>query len=860
MADNEMLGTDVEIDLTNCDREPIQFLGHVQHFGCLIAVSSDWIVQQASINVKDLLGLTPEDIIGVPFASFMSDDAVHDIRGRLQYLASDDSVERLFDIKALRDDDSTFDVGVHWSDETIIIEFERHDKNASRISLTSLRPMIDRIRRFETVEEMCDGAARQIRALLGFDRVMTYRFDQDGSGEVIAEARRSGVDSFLGLHYPATDIPKQARELYKRNLVRLITNVDGKVFPIVPEKRSDGTDLDLSLSMTRAVSPIHLEYLRNMGVKASMSISILRRGELWGLFACHHYAPHMVTFERRTTAELFAEMFSFVLEDHERNVVEIETRRIQSIHDRLMGGLANGDTISENFDQIAASLQSAIPCDGVVGWVNGVFRQTGSTPNEEEFLALVRHLNTSANSRIYTTDNIAELHPPASAYAPRASGLLSLPVSRKPRDYLVLFRKEADRKKKWAGNPEKPVTMGPNGARLTPRKSFEAWQESVREHSVAWTDRDKRTAEMLRVTLLEVVLRLTDAANRERDRAAQQQELLIAELNHRVRNILNLIRGVVSQSKGSVTSVDGLADLIGGRIQALARAHDQITEQNWNSSSLKMLIRTEVDAYLEKKADRVSIEGRDVLIQPSAFTTLSLVIHELTTNSAKYGALSDSRGEIIITLSEDRDGALIIEWVERNGPPVKAPTRRGFGSTIIEKSIPYELQGSVDLNYALTGLTATLRIPANSLDGFTDAAEHHAEPKTVFAHGDLLHGDVMIVEDNMIIALDAEDIVQELGATSVCVASNVEEALRCIEKRDLTFALLDVNLGRTTSEEVADDLTRRGIPFLFATGYAEKNQLAEKFPHAAAAKKPYTKESIAELLLVTYPVDENAPE
>ena len=217
---------DTKIDLTNCDREPIHILGHVQQFGCLIAVNSDWLVQHVSLNVADLLSLDPESLIGEPLGNVITAEALNDIRARIQRLDGDDAVERLFGLNLLPGSQERFNAAVHISGQSVIIEVE--PQRASNLSdyTSYVRPMIDRVRKARSVPELCKIAARQMKALTGFDRVMVYRFGADQSGEVIAEAVSPNIDSFLGLRYPATDIPQQARELYRRNLLRIISNVN----------------------------------------------------------------------------------------------------------------------------------------------------------------------------------------------------------------------------------------------------------------------------------------------------------------------------------------------------------------------------------------------------------------------------------------------------------------------------------------------------------------------------------------------------------------------------------------------------------------------------------------------------------
>lgn len=844
----DMLPTDVPVDLTNCDREPIHILGRVQSFGALISVSPDWIINHASENIDQFIGTSAADLVGMPMLSCFPEAVIHDIRTRLQLLASPDAVERVFHIPLTGTDD-LFDLAIHRSGRSIVIELERHVGGDSKNYTAYVRSMIDRIGRAKSAAQLCDLGARQLRALIGFDRVMVYKFLEDESGEVVAEAVTVGQEPFKGLRYPASDIPKQARELYKRNLLRIISDVSDPGHAIVPPHNPDGEPLDLSMSATRAVSPIHVEYLKNMGVHASMSISILKRGKLWGMFACHHNAPRILPYDVRTAAELFCQLFSFVLDQRENDELHDKQTRGHMLHDQIMAQLAEGSTISDSFELIISAIEPVIPYDGVVGWVDGAFVSRGMTPTQDEFTGLARFLNTTATSRVFATDCISRLYPAGADFAERAAGLLVLPVSRTPRDYIILFRQELARTVQWAGNPQKPVETGPNGSRLTPRKSFEAWQEIVRHHSGPWTEAETNAADALRITLLEVILRMSESANKERAKAQERQEILIAELNHRVRNILNLIRGLVTQSTTETRSVSEFTEVIGGRIHALARAHDQITKKNWSPASLQDMIGTEASAYLGDRADRMKIDGVDPHLTPDAFTTMSLVIHELITNSAKYGALSNSTGRIEIALLEAPDGALDLRWREQGGPPIKSPpVRRGFGSTIIERSIPFELQGEAAITFDVSGLQADFMIPPRHVAHFVRSGAVHDMKPVEPTRANRLSGDALIVEDNMIIALDAEDFLSELGAEQVHIVSNVKDALAILDTTAIRFALLDVNLGSETSELVAQRLAEDGTRFAFASGYGDSTDLSKRFPNAPMLQKPYDKASFVKLV------------
>ncbi|MGR3625294.1 MAG: HWE histidine kinase domain-containing protein [Limimaricola sp.] len=837
---------DVPVDLDNCAREQIQFLGHVQPYGCLLAVSDDWVIEHASANTGEMLGHAAETLIGAGLSELFARDVLHDIRGRLQMLGHGTGAARIYGIDLLGDG-RRFDMSVHLSGPHYLFEFEPKDETGTDDEMSVIQPLIARVRRRPEIVAMAREAARAMKALTGFDRVMIYQFQRDDSGQVIAEAAAPGLAPFLGLRFPASDIPPQARALYERNPIRLIRDVDAAPQPILPALDREGHRIDLSLSVTRAVSPIHLEYLRNMGVAASMSVSILRDGKLWGLIACHHSTPHYVDYQRRSAVELFTQLLSYEIAAVETGAERDQTARARALHGSMLSRMTDGSAIADSFDSIAREIGEVIAFDGIALWINDRYHTMGIAPGREEFAGLLRHLGGVDAGRVHATDRLIDAYPASNGFSKPVAGILALPISRGPRDYVVLFRREQVETVTWAGDPAKPAQPGPNGLRLTPRKSFEAWSETVRHRSAPWTDSDIAAAETLRITLLEVVLKIADDSIAERKRAQERQELLIAELNHRVRNILNLIRGLVSQSRSGVTTVSEYSRILDGRIDALARAHDQLTGSEWEAASLRGLIETEIDAFIAAQRQRVQITGDDVALTSEAFSALALVLHELVTNAAKYGALRDGHGRVEIALTRCADGALRIDWRERGGAPVRAPTGRGFGTTVIERSIPFELGGEADLHFALTGLEARFRIPARFV---TDAPTRPAAPplgETARGADEPeanLSGRALVVEDNMIIAMDATDILSELGCEEVATASGMGEALRLIETGSFDLALLDVNLGHETSVPVAEALRARGVPFLLATGYGATQDIAAAYPEAPTLKKPYTKRSM----------------
>lgn len=832
-------------DMSGCDAERIHEIGAIQSAGFMVCLAPDWTVERASANAAAFLGRPIEAILGAPFADLVLPDAMHAIRNRLSALFSQETVERSFAMP-LQSRGPPYDLAVHLSGGLIVIEAEPSEAPGDLHAGAMMRTMIDHVQSQPSVDGLAREAARLIQALTGYDRVMIYRFHPDLSGEVIAERARHSMQPFLGLRYPATDIPAQARALLVRNPVRILFDVDAPPSPLLA-RAAGAAPLDQSMSVLRAHSPVHLEYLRNMGVQATLTVSLLKNGALWGLVACHHNSPRSIGYERRTTLELFVQVLSLLIDRCEREELlayESATRQITSV---LLASVARNGVKPQHLADLASHLVDIVPCDGTASFIDGRVTLKGSAPTEDEFAGLRGFLEKTVGSQVYSTDEIAKVYPEGAKFASRAAGLLAIPISTVPRDYFVYFRKETISTILWAGDPTKTATqLGPDGPRLSPRKSFEAWQGLVKGKSNPWTSAELRAAEALQVTVLEVVLRLISNTEAEREAASQKQEMLIAELNHRVRNILGLIRGLISQSRVDEQDIDTFARVLGERVHALARAHDQITAKNWGPGSFQTLIATEAGAYLGSVSNTVQMSGPPVLLTPQALSTLALVIHELITNAAKYGALTGQGGHVDITWRMGPEGSLLVDWVEVGGPLVQPPTRRGFGSTIIEHSIPHELGGRASIAFPVTGVVVHLEVPAPFVV-VQPEAEPLPPPAAAPVHG-RLSGTVLVVEDNMIIALDAEAMLMDMGAQSVVTASCVADAIALLDTETPTFALLDVNLGGEDSFPVADRLADAGIAYIFASGYGWAAKCPARHKGRPFITKPYTKDSIAKAL------------
>ncbi|WBU30860.1 GAF domain-containing protein [Rhodopseudomonas palustris] len=830
-----------KVDLTSCDREPIHIPGSIQPCGCLLACDAQAVrITRISENAGAFFGReTPR--VGELLADYFGETEAHALRNAL---AQSSDPKRPALIFGWRDGltGRTFDISLHRHDGTSIVEFEPAAADQADNPLRLTRQIIARTKELKSLEEMAARVPRYLQAMLGYHRVMMYRFADDGSGKVIGEAKRSDLESFLGQHFPASDIPQQARLLYLKNAIRVISDSRGISSRIVPERDASGAALDLSFAHLRSVSPVHLEYLRNMGVSASMSLSIIIDGTLWGLIACHHYEPRAVPMAQRVAAEMFADFFSlhFTAAHHQRRFQSsLRTRRtLDSLTSEMSFDASVDDFLRGNLKRIA----DLIPSDGVGLWMNGVWTAHGSTPPADALPSILHLLTGRAGNEIVATHALTDRIAAATDYAGAAAGMLAIPLSQVAGDYLLFFRKEQVQTLNWAGDPNKTYDTGPLGDRLTPRKSFSIWKEQVDGQSVPWSPDDRDTAATIQVGLREVLLRQSEILSAERKKAEVRQRVLNEELNHRVKNILALIKSLVNQPAGEGKSLEEFASALRGRIMALSFAHDQVVRSDGGGALLD-LIQAELSPY---PASQITLEGPDAGVDARAYSVLALVLHELATNAAKYGALSRSSGRLKVAWTLGDDGRCDIEWTESCGPPVRPPTRQGFGTVLLSRSIPFDLGGWSEVDYLPGGVVARLGIPGQFVTETLQrlSSVQASGQSTDSSALNIADASILLVEDQLVIALDAEDMLGAIGAKLVTSVASAEEALQTIAQQPPTLAILDVNLGNGSSLPVADELERLGIPFIFATGYGDTAMIPERMRGLPIVRKPYSIDSL----------------
>ena len=518
----------------DCDHELIHIPGSIQPHGVLLSFDPNELrVVHAGGNTLGLLGKLPSALLGAAAKEIFSSEQQAFLE---RLLASGRSLLRPVHVFSIDvEAGGTADVLAHLSDGLLILDLERRSEPHLEDAIGLVTQMGRNVQQAGSLQELLDVSASEVHRAIGFDRVMVYRFDPDGSGEVVAEVTRSVVPSFLGLHYPATDIPKQARALYLANWIRHIPDARYSPSPIIP-LLNPLTDrpVDLSHSGLRSVSPVHRQYLANMGVVASLSLSPLHRGALWGLIMGHHHSPRYLARDLRDACELFAYMVSSQLEVKlsERDPGERFYQTL--VHEELVTQVSREADLAEGLSRCRPGLLDLVSAGGVGLWVSGRFSSIGATPQPEQVKGLANWLKHTTKVGVFHTASLPVVYPPARDFAHVASGVLVLSVSNSRNDYVMWFRPEIIRTVTWAGNPNKSPQSGSDMKPLPPRSSFAAWQESVRWHASPWQEREVEAAHRLRLSLLEVGLRRIEQTAMERAAAQAQQAKLLKELDLRL--------------------------------------------------------------------------------------------------------------------------------------------------------------------------------------------------------------------------------------------------------------------------------------------------------------------------------------
>jgi chemotaxis family two-component system sensor kinase Cph1 len=525
------------VDLADCDREPIHLPGTIQPFGVLLVLAEPSLtVTQISENVGDHLPLRVEDVLGQPLATLLAPASVAAVREAL-------GEERWHDLNPLQigAHGKQFDGIVHRHEGAAILELEPNPGPPIGMA-HPFRLALIRLQRVVTPAELGEVVVEQMRRVTGFERVLFYRFHEDGHGSVDAEAKEPALEPYLGLHYPASDIPAQARELYRKNWLRLIFDGRAKPAAVVPTLRGDtGGPLDLSFAVLRSVSPVHLEYMANMGVRASMSISLVVRDRLWGLISClNHTGPRRVSQETRMACEFLGRLTSLqlaALEDRDQLAQRASRRAIEQDLVRAMRESPAEVNVLEALLTRPTELMGIVSAEGVAVVSGGEITTRGQTPPPALIRGIAAWVEAKEGFRLFATPSLGGVFPAAQVAGDVCSGLLTFALPGASHRRLMWFRREFIQNVSWGGDPTKPVAAL-SGGRLRPRHSFALWHQEVRLRSDPWTASNLEAADELQRRAMEVDLQRRFLSEQ---RAVRARDDLLAVVSHDLRSPLSSI-------------------------------------------------------------------------------------------------------------------------------------------------------------------------------------------------------------------------------------------------------------------------------------------------------------------------------
>ena len=490
-----------------CGKVPLHQTNLIQPHGVLLIIDKkDFRILQASENAEPIFKVDAKELVTQSLLRFISKEQgekLHErfakqVDGKLPFNLQFPGGQHLALVQA--------------AEQYLVMEIEKESRSiASSESFLSiyeeLKFAMTAVEATSSVEETCQVAITELKRISQFDKIMIYKFDEEWNGDTIAEVKEEGMDAYLGLKFPSSDIPKQARELYRRTPYRLIPNIHYnpvRLFPVLNPLTNAFTDL--SGSNLRSVAGVHLEYLQNMGVVASMSTRILVNNQLWGLIACHHRTAKYLSFELCSVFEILSNVISAKIASVENRDVFTFKEEKHSLHSKLVEEFYRDENMALSFTKSSNELMQLLSAEGIALTGNNRTEFFGNVPNQKEVEELTMWLRSGGAKSITHYPSLSAVFEPAEQYSNNASGLLALPIQPEKNTYILAFRPEAVRTVDWGGNPNDAVQFEPGKKNYHPRNSFRQWQQTVRQSAMPWRKEEIEVAEKLRGFIVEFAL------------------------------------------------------------------------------------------------------------------------------------------------------------------------------------------------------------------------------------------------------------------------------------------------------------------------------------------------------------------
>lgn len=495
-----------------CGSLPLNFINQVQPYGILLVLDKEQLnIIQVSANIDTELGLEPETVLDTPLGNYILPVQLENLKQRLSAVAQDKlPFTFTFDVAGEPKDYLSI---THSKEEYIILELERidHSEVIDTSFLTvyqELRYTMSSVEMASTTVDVCNIAIGELKRISGFDRIMIYQFDEEWNGTVIAEVLEEGMEPYLGLRFPASDIPKQARALYERNPYRQIPDRNYtpiKLYPVVNPLTQTFTDLaDCNL---RSVAAVHLEYLKNMNVVASMSTRIIKDNKLWGLISCHHREARFMNYEKCAVFELLSGIISGKIGALKNKEDFAYNLKLQDIQASLVEQLYSGNNLFDGLLNKDITILNLLNVTGVVIAHNRRIATAGNVPTPNEINDLILWLQSNNIGKVYHTSNLSNVYDNAAQFGEKASGMIVLPIQPEKGEFIIGFRPEVIQQVSWGGNPNEAINFEADKKNYHPRNSFRIWQQTVKHTSVPWHNQEIAIAENFRNILLEFSLK-----------------------------------------------------------------------------------------------------------------------------------------------------------------------------------------------------------------------------------------------------------------------------------------------------------------------------------------------------------------
>jgi chemotaxis family two-component system sensor kinase Cph1 len=660
LSDESLL--DQPITLTNCDREPIHIPGSIQPYGFMVCLDElSHQVAYASENIQELLGIAPTELVGAGLSRLLGPERTTEIAKTFATLTE---AHVLLGVRLEQVAGQPFyKLILHRYDRLLWLEFEPMEEAApASLDLPYLNTALSQMLSAGSVADFCQYAVEQVRGITGFDRVAIYRFAADESGEIIAEACRPDLAPWLGLHYPASDIPQQARAMYLKNWLRFIPDasyVPARLVPLRPPRTSRPPDM--TYAVLRSVSPIHIQYLHNMGSAATMTISLIQDNQLWGMITCHHLTPRLVSYELRDLCQFIAKTFSALLSSKEKQDQQAYQLQVRERQVRLFEHVSNTPHFVEGLYQKTPTMQDIFECGGAAICFEDEIITLGTTPTKPQIEELVAWLQTNVHQDVFYTNSYSALNPAGLALRSTASGFIAASLAEAPGNYLLWFRPEVIQTVNWAGQNEKPQQLEDGQIFLSPRQSFEAWKQLVENTSAPWKPLEIEAAQEIRLHISDVRLKVfnelharAQALNRlnvELERSNDELDSFAYVASHDLKEPLRGIHNYslflledyadkldtdgVNKLQTLVRLSQRMENLIEGLLQLSRVGRQDLTPTEVDLNELLAEVLDLLQPRLEQTHTTVEIAGSLPTVQADR-VRLQEVFSNLLTNAIKY--------------------------------------------------------------------------------------------------------------------------------------------------------------------------------------------------------------------------------